>query len=69
MFSYLYELLGGVIFMFYLHLLGFGKERFSVISNRVKNNTQKYKLQLLIIIMLILILIFIELDTNYKKNL
>ena len=61
MFTYLYEILGGIIFMFYLHLLGFGKERFSDISNRVKKNTERYKLQLLLILMMILLLICIEL--------
>ena len=67
MLLFIYEVLGGIIFMFYLHLLGFGKENFSSISKKIKYNSQKYKLRLLILFLLILILIFIEQTKVYNK--
>jgi len=63
MFTYIYEIAGGVLFMFYLHLLGFGKERFSSISKKtIYNNCRKYHLQLAIIIILIVLLFSINED-------
>ena len=57
MFTLLYEILGGVIFMFYLHLLGFGKENFTSVSKKtIYTNCQKYHLQLSIILILIILL-------------
>ena len=65
MFSYLYEILGGVIFMFYLHLLGFGKERFASISKKtLYQNTLKYQFHLVFIFILVICLIFAENKVN-----
>ncbi len=63
MFTYLYEIAGGILFMFYLHLLGFGKERFSSISKKtIYTNSLKYHLQLVIIIILIILLYSFDQD-------
>jgi len=65
MFTYLYEILGGIIFMFYLHLLGFGKERFSSISKKtIYQNTLKYQFHLVFIFILVIFLIFSENKVN-----
>ena len=60
MFSFLYEVLGGVIFMFYLHLLGFGKERFVSISNKIRKKSIKYRNQIMIIFLLAFLLYLLE---------
>ena len=68
MLSYLYEIAGGVLFMFYLHLLGFGKERFSSISKKtLYKNCRKYHVQLAIILILIICLVFVEQDYITNK--